>query len=194
MIPAVRRRMFNVLSLLSLLLCSATVVLWERSYRLEEYLYYEAGSAGCSDQYGVLQWRGRIQIERLQNGANSTDPEQTRNGRWTFGRHVGVESNPKAVIRIDLRWLFDFGELGVPKRGVFDEPMFASGQAQINLSSPPPATISSYTIFPHALLTAIAGLAPAIWLLRWLIRRRRGRREARIGHCRHCGYDLRATP
>lgn len=35
---------------------------------------------------------------------------------------------------------------------------------------------------------------PAVWLLAALRRRRQRRRRSEAGHCRHCGYDLRATP
>lgn len=44
-------------------------------------------------------------------------------------------------------------------------------------------------IIPHWMLAAAAGVLPA-W---WMIRRRRASR-LRPGHCRRCGYDLRATP
>jgi hypothetical protein len=45
---------------------------------------------------------------------------------------------------------------------------------------------------PDWMLLILLGLAPGIWLLRY--RSRRARRRQRLGLCRACGYDLRASP
>jgi hypothetical protein len=46
--------------------------------------------------------------------------------------------------------------------------------------------LRAYVVSDWAIAMLLA-LAPAIWLLRAL-------KPRPHGHCRHCGYDLRATP
>jgi hypothetical protein len=54
-----------------------------------------------------------------------------------------------------------------------------------------PASFTGWIMFfPHWALVGLFGLMPAIALIGWL----RRRRAHRTGHCRRCGYDLRATP
>jgi hypothetical protein len=43
---------------------------------------------------------------------------------------------------------------------------------------------------PHWSLALVLGVLPAAWLWRWRVLRRR----ARVGLCKSCGYDVRATP
>jgi hypothetical protein len=49
----------------------------------------------------------------------------------------------------------------------------------------------SYHVAPHASVAALLSVPVLAWIL-WAWRRRRLAR--RVGHCRVCGYDLRATP
>src|SRR5438067_11811333 len=53
--PSMRRRLFTVLSALSLLLCAATCVLWVRSYFREDGAYVDRGDVGRSDYTFCLQ-------------------------------------------------------------------------------------------------------------------------------------------
>ena len=73
--PAVRRRLFNALTLLSLLLCVAVCVLWSRG---RDYLYLEVPSPS-----GVLRltcYRGEISYFRLVTMPNG------RHGPGTLGQ------------------------------------------------------------------------------------------------------------
>ncbi|HEY8667492.1 MAG TPA: hypothetical protein VIL86_12555 [Tepidisphaeraceae bacterium] len=45
-------------------------------------------------------------------------------------------------------------------------------------------------IFPGWLPALLFAILPALWLRRWRIERKRNR----VGFCKTCGYDLRATP
>jgi hypothetical protein len=49
---------------------------------------------------------------------------------------------------------------------------------------------SHRVVVPHWFIALITMVLPA-W---WLLRRHRAHRAARLGICRSCGYDLRATP
>jgi hypothetical protein len=193
-----RRRFFTFVSAVSLLLCVATAILWERSHRYAEYIYYDAGSEETSDFYGVLQWRGRIQVERLRNGdAGWPDEEHTRNGRWYFGRSP-LAAQP-GRLGIVLRWIFETGTIGTPKRHVFNENLallIDYGTENFpELASPTrPGPSATFFIVSHALVVTVTVLPPAIWAIGLVRRIRRRRREARKGHCLTCDYDLRATP
>jgi hypothetical protein len=56
---------------------------------------------------------------------------------------------------------------------------------------------ASQLSMPEGGLIALTAVLPAVWALSWLAyvpAQLRGRRAARRGLCRQCGYDLRATP
>jgi hypothetical protein len=55
-LPIIRRRLFTIVSFVSLVLCVATVVLWVLSYRWEEQAYfrYSGGSAYLTSSAGRL--------------------------------------------------------------------------------------------------------------------------------------------
>jgi hypothetical protein len=56
---------------------------------------------------------------------------------------------------------------------------------------------ASQLSMPSGGLVALTAVLPAAWALSWLtgvLAQQRGRRAARLGLCRQCGYDLRTTP
>src|SRR5215208_3981531 len=58
--PAMLRRLFTMLSVMSLLLCVAAVVLWVRSYRVHQRLGYSARDA----RYTLHLDGGRLRLTR----------------------------------------------------------------------------------------------------------------------------------
>ena len=152
------RRLFTILSALSLLLFISVVVLWVRSYWQEYWvggvttkqtpgLYHESLSIGCA--------RGLLIFHRLSGVA-------VEDRHWVF------YSFPAEAFRADSDYA----------RGMFGFRIYHSPFAQ------------TIVHIPMWSLLAIM-LAIPIWHLRkeWAARLSRPR-----GHCRHCGYDLRATP
>jgi hypothetical protein len=184
----VLRRLFTVLSALSLLLCVAAVVFWVRGRSVMEgwdrwdnekfvrvtfsddsliwSTVYQAtpttpGFRGISWRYWKLP-DGVRYVPRF--GRRPPDPGVTRN--WRF---------------MGFSWQASYGTGG-------ERPPFV-----INGSPswyPHHRTIT----VPLWFLAAAFGVAPAAWLgrLAWGAAVRRCRRVP--GHCARCGYDLRATP
>jgi hypothetical protein len=73
-----RRRLFSILSALSLLLCVAVVVLWVRSYIMPDAVAWTG--AGRLIEWSIHSKRGRIGIEGIQT-SNSV---ATAASRWTW--------------------------------------------------------------------------------------------------------------
>jgi len=86
----VRRRIFNLVSLVSLLLCVATVVLWVRSYRvLERWVW--AGAASNSDTYrrGISLSRGIVAMSSYRLRANQSGSRVVVvTAGWPVGRSI----------------------------------------------------------------------------------------------------------
>ena len=144
-----RRTLLNVLTLCSLLLCEAVVVLWVET-RLRETVWsvwsrpiYTA-NGGIEGRVEVFWWRDGLSIQ-VGTNAGSAQVGTLRQG-W---RVPGV--------RVERRW----GRT----RGV-----------DVEVS--------------HWLLACATGLLPSFRAVLLFVRRRR----RPDGHCRACGYDLRATP
>jgi hypothetical protein len=185
--PKVRRLariLLNALTVLSLLLCVATIVLWMRSGletdgRVVMFLRSH-GPDQALIAYSVESQAGRIRLEG--------------------GRYV--------LRTTELRW-FDSSELSRLKRPMGDwsranpfDLRFASSNGAaggIEWGGTPALTQAApdryrWLTLPHWYVAAATGLWPAARSYSWLRRSFRRRRRARIGLCPVCGYDLRATP
>jgi hypothetical protein len=170
----VRRRLLNLLTLLSLLLCVAVVALWVRGYcRADSMLVWApvrpiSTASGRAPGVSALNYRGSAWLwshrslsiagERGHFLLNSTPP-----------RHFDKLDMELAPV-FDARWsavLFDVAGFAAAER---------DGRWAIRL--------------PDYAGAAITGVLPA--LCAWRHARRRHRESN--GLCRSCGYDLRATP
>jgi hypothetical protein len=169
------RILCNTATLLSLVLCVATIVLWVRSlghvgyvYLIDEQCTIEAGgvdgvlgllfardsglrppTGGTDRVYGYFSWRHPLAPDR--DRASLSTPSFNR---WGFGFHVRrTVGQPKGFWRFGGRALW-------------------------------------IIYMPFWLATTITAVPPLIWCVRKLRRRTR----ERSGLCPKCGYDLRATP
>lgn len=168
--PLVKRRLFNLLAGLSLLLCVVTAALWVRTFRSTDFLIHT--SADGQRQRSVSSSDGALRSVVYQN-PNGFVIQDT----WA------VRSQPIRCRSTDreLPALLKWSGFGVS--------YFAGDSA---LSGEPPMPFRTI-ILPHGWLVAILAGIPAIWLFCHVRRRRRQNRIAQSLYAL-CGYDLRATP
>jgi hypothetical protein len=169
-----RRRLYTVLSSLSLLLCLVTAALWARSYfRLDDISH-----TGRWHIHNLCSLRGRVFI---QWGWSTEDALERASGRYAGGGFVW-HTYPSDGARLMVE----------PKSrgwglGGFD--YFAWQTSRKNANGQPAAGEHVF-ILPWWFLVAATAALPT-W---WFFRSRRHARRARFGHCLSCGYDLRASP
>jgi hypothetical protein len=160
----VKRRVFNVLAAVSLVLCVATAALWVRSVWTSDQFYLWHGKPNSPDDsagFEITHFRGRTLVRhfRRMGGMN----EQ----RWQFRRPTGVEKDVNESFWTSRPGFKLFGlRYGVMTGG------------EINL------------LVPDGYVLLLTLLLPALWFGK-TTSERNGRRN---GACRKCGYDLRATP
>jgi hypothetical protein len=172
---AVKRRLFAILSALSLLLLVAVCVLWVRSYTYSELLWYQPGAAG----YSIYSARGELGMRRRGDDASGTRPVHAW-GYYGGAPGIGRYVPPYA----ETRWLGFWFESG--------SDSFRGRPAVGAIPATPPGLVPYVAIvIPHGLLALLGALLPVVWGVS-LIRRVRAR--GRDGLCPSCNYDLRATP
>jgi hypothetical protein len=166
------RRLFTVLSALSLLLCVAAVVLWVRSRRVP--IQYTRMTAQW-DEHTVRAYAGRFTWTTWFAGRSFREDELA--GPLT--RDSSDRSTP--ILRMERRvvpgvaWREGWGSQQL-KSGLVRYPLWRSVDVDCGL------------------LVALTAPLPAAWTLRAARRWHSRRRELRRGLCRSCGYDLRASP
>jgi 4-amino-4-deoxy-L-arabinose transferase-like glycosyltransferase len=157
--------MFNGLTVLSLVLCVATMVLWVRSHwQIDELTRDGACWSGVSySDRGVLLF--------------GVTPQDAVPGAHIWG-YVGVPVSTAVDGPIlgygTPHWL---ARLGIAFEYLPEDPA-----AHRNTGY--------YLYLPHYLFCVMFLLLPAAWYRRWKLAKRRGH----AGRCAKCGYDLRATP
>jgi len=174
-----KRRLLNLLTALSLVLCVTVVALWVDSYFATCSADRDEGTA-----VHVRSVRGRVVVDVVRPTPGHSPP-QDRGWSVRRGRAVSAQEAadwaavaPPAGTSAHWRWLgLEYLRGGRPT------------------AMPPPGIIAwtadvwRYSV-PHALLCAATAAAPAAWA--W--HARSARRNRGGGLCPACGYDLRATP
>ena len=168
------RRLLNLVTTASLLLCVAACGLWARSYRAHDELVWtrreRAPTAGRHLGLGVESRWGRLTLnsqwyeEPVKAGSENWLPQDwpppgasvIAFGRNVFPAHPGGSRSG--------RWGF--------RAGSIVRQDLVSRSADV----------------PHWCAAAVLSLMPVAWLRRRLCRPRPR------GLCSRCGYDLRATP
>jgi hypothetical protein len=166
-----RRRLFTVLAVLSLLLCVAALVFWIRTRRVDYFGTYTTGhepagrttvGAGATRK-GLMFWviRGPSGWAPGFGGSTWEGPVGAGYDRFDSFTHAD-----KRVAFAGFRYYVRAGG-GTGVGG--------------------PSTVYHLNV-PYWLAVAAAAVPPGLWVRAWLKRRRSQ------GLCPTCGYDLRATP
>ncbi|HEY8667524.1 MAG TPA: hypothetical protein VIL86_12715 [Tepidisphaeraceae bacterium] len=193
-----RRKLFNILTAASLLLLLIVIVVGVLSFwRRDSFSYVTikepSRAVHTGRQVNILFGRGGILVGL--RSCTAAAPRQLRilpkffglpgfrHDYWADGGEVYYpidRSNPLGPTAERLgfgasRWTGSAGD------GITDYGERGSNMAQ---------ELRAYVKFPACVPALLLAILPALWLRRRMILRKR----QRLGLCRHCGYDLRATP
>ncbi len=177
-----RRWVFDLLAVLSLVLCVLMVAFWIRSYFIFDGWDWSDGVRVPTAGYQVA-WRkvlisehGSVSfIMEREFGAFRPFFQKLAANEVAFVRNLYISPIPRLI---SPGWFLGFGY-----QTQIGHPVIAD-----DLRPPPVELLRAWTI-PGWALVAATGALPAYWLT--IVRRRRA---AQTGRCTHCGYDLRATP
>ncbi len=174
-----RRRVFNLLAVVSLVLCLATAALWIRSeFRGDEVQYSSFGSAGTSQSIdGVGYARGLfVYAHAFYQARRKPVPRM-----WGPGWHV-FSAVPGGFHAREIRahgfYFLGFGYAALSWT-------FNAGTGPVTLTRK-----DRLLCVPVWFVMLLLALAP----VRWLVLKRREIRNRPRHLCANCGYDLRATP
>jgi hypothetical protein len=168
---AVRRRLLNVFTVLSVLLCVAVGVLWVRSHHAIDFAQAVTGERTiiAATQLDFAPTPGRLVIEY-------TDAAEDRTG-VTFG----------------TAWIKDIPNVCIATAGrVYKSDLpcgFAYRRSYVGATLFQPGVTSHTLVVPLWFLFVLTLAPPACRLPARGLRPR-----SRSGECASCGYDLRATP
>jgi hypothetical protein len=184
------RRLLNLLTLLSLLLCVAAISLWVRSYRKQSAVGFDRGGV----HWEVSSDRGTLRLDNEPQ--RKLEADVTARERARLMAECVRLSHEFASLRTHLSQATAEGQPGIEAEigrvralSVANRNERAASFAKPASATPPVA----YTA-PHSVVAGGAGVLPAIWLA--MAARRAGRMRSRRNNdlCTSCGYDLRATP
>jgi hypothetical protein len=174
-----KKGILNLAAAVSLVLCLATVGLWVRSafdYDRLDYTWTDAlqlSRKSCA----FVSNAGECSVGFVAFRLKQAPAHQTPVG-WEHESH-GRSRSPMLMWPPYRSSVFS-GEFSFVRRPQTATSLFGA-----------PAWFTDWSVFfPHWAPVILFGLMPAAALILWL----RRRRAQQIGHCRRCGYDLRATP
>jgi hypothetical protein len=169
------RILLNAATVLSLVLCVATLVLWVRSAGAEKMLHWRGDdkhSAWIASSQGQLAF---LYITLSGNSSFYRSP-----GDMTLFLQQTEPSKLTGNFWLD------------PSRSNQREMIWAGiGFRTLTDTTPTASTRAKMLFAPHWLIFALTMVLPAVQLTRWLIRQRL---RPETFSCPACGYDLRATP
>jgi hypothetical protein len=174
--------LLNIVSVLLLALCAATLILWIRggSGVVDLFSHFHETRTSTSTTM-VLHFR------QLQLGGDAISIN-----RDDYAYVIGAPDVPFWSAPLPSTWRYDRASpnssIAMPNRSMIDDLKFLY---RPDRSSRPGFARTGYCVrLPYRLLLPFFATAPG-WRL---IRHARRRQLLRLGFCSACGYDLRATP
>jgi predicted RNA-binding Zn-ribbon protein involved in translation (DUF1610 family) len=165
-----RRRLFTLLSAMSLLLCVGTCALWARSYKLSDQLDWDGGWRTVNSAHGRI-------VVGLLLGDRSGLPAQ----------FYGLKYRRDTAYR-PFNYLLELDA----EQGDTDLSWEWGGFAWYSKQNAR-GVLYGMAVAPFWCVVAATAVLPLGWAtMRWRPRVCRGRKS--LGLCTSCGYDLRATP
>jgi hypothetical protein len=161
------KRLFTILSALSLLLFVAVALLWVRSYRVVEH--WDAGQWIAASHDGNFQFIFGRGVESVLSEVSS--------GGGGYGRQ---STSPREGETVGLKWwhwIWNGSTTRLHGAG------FQYARRDLSVGNIVLVTI------PHKWAAVVTMLPPLCWLFG-----QARRAQVVCGHCPRCGYDLRATP
>jgi hypothetical protein len=191
------RRLFTLVSALSLVLCVATSVLWIRSGSSSDAFYFGTGGGTVWTLWSGRDWINLARYRGWPNPPRFRHDSQSNLGPifalntfggahsigWELWQLRGRDGASCVVVEPDgsAAWMPARSALQTLSTNRYSAPM-------------PFWEVAA----PHWVFAMVFGILPLVELSRWAVTRIAisARRRARHnqGHCTACGYDLRATP
>ncbi|MGD0462155.1 MAG: hypothetical protein ABSB74_06680 [Tepidisphaeraceae bacterium] len=180
-----RRWLFNGLAALSLVLCMVTAALWARSY----FIYEHVGSAVLSRRASlVASFQGQLYLEHHSYW------EYSGGWEWYRQRIRPGEEAIQGSHEPSCAW-HEFLGFGVGSGTIYAWPghLYPGVPMPTNVADPRfwRNTFTALAV-PYWIIVALLAAGPFWWMHQKRQQRCGSRPDAAI--CRHCGYDLRATP
>ncbi|HEY8665031.1 MAG TPA: hypothetical protein VIL86_00115 [Tepidisphaeraceae bacterium] len=169
-----RRWLFHILTVASLLFCAAAAALWGRSYRVADEVALVA-----TRKYSVCSVRGILSFEICVCDYSGPFDEATQSYAhiepYTSGWRVIHRDYPSQL------WPFDHPDCSGCDADEEGSPLITVENRRERAHLP---------MWTLVLVSAL----PSVLRCRWLVRNQRRDARSRLGQCLRCGYDLRATP
>jgi hypothetical protein len=161
--------LFNVATVLSLMLCVATGVLWVRSYRSIDMLT-------IGERRQLSSWLGGLHYYAMDRGT------------------MRVDRLSSAPLPSNLRWDGAQYAAGGSRRQFHGFIVIPNGRFRFSGGIATVVPLPSYTAVrvPTWVVMAVTLVLPIVSLIHY--RGRGGVRRNTVNFCPCCGYDLRATP
>jgi hypothetical protein len=173
-----RKRIFSVPAIISLILIAAVVVFWHRGYRVRDRIgfhwNYGSGRIELASYDGnvdfIIQETGTLELSWIDEGIPESKTRTWICSAVSFP-FDDLDHGPSIKIRDIPKW----------GRGLWRQ----WGPLQVIVE----ANMLRLRVPAYSILILLA-FVPAISIVRW---QRDSKRRA-AGLCAHCGYDLRYTP